>query len=105
MRARRAIFIAADRICGIGTAGTLGSFRNGGWGSRKQGGIQAGSCGACGACTASPPTRHSRNGGRAHMIELLPATRMLLRHVTQTLGVHDIVRVHHDIVHVHHCAV
>jgi hypothetical protein len=62
--------------------------------AHKLGFVDATSCGACGACGARAPERHSRDGGRVHLLELLPSTRTLLRHVIDTLHVHDVVHVH-----------
>jgi hypothetical protein len=59
--------------------------------AHKLGFVDATSCGACGACGARAPERHSRDGGRVHLLELLPSTRTLLRHVIDTLHVHDVV--------------
>lgn len=60
----------------------------------RHGHLAAYACGACYACRAKPPRRHGREGGRVHLVELLPATRGLLRHVVHTVGASAYVTIH-----------
>jgi hypothetical protein len=53
-----------------------------------------GSCGNCGDCKRAPLRPHGRTGGEAHLLELLPANRELLRAVLAETGLDAVVKVH-----------
>ena len=53
-----------------------------------------GSCGNCGDCKRAPRRPHGRTGGEAHLLELLPANRELLRAVLAETGLDAVVKVH-----------
>ena len=63
-------------------------------GTVRYGYLDRDACGACQDCRSRPPQGHSRSGGSVHLLEMLPSTRAILRHVISELSLGDIVSVY-----------
>lgn len=68
----------------------FGRERKSGWLSTP-----VGSCGNCNDCEHAPAQPHTRSGGVAYLLELLPSNHELLRYVLEDLAISEIASVHH----------